>query len=132
MRKEKVITISDKDSRDDGKKFHIIEMPAAQAEKWALRALLVITRSGVDIPEDAASGGMRALAVLGLRSLMGLSFEDAEPLLDEMMGCVQIVEKDITRDLTESDIEEVRTRVRLRKEVLELHLGFSLADGLSQ
>lgn len=128
MRKTKDITISDGESRDNGKTFRITEMPAAQAEKWAMRALLALARSGTDLGDDMAAGGMRTLAVVGLRSLVSLSFDEAEPLLDEMMGCAKIVEKEIVRDLTEDDVEEVRTRIMLRKEILELHTGFSLAD----
>lgn len=132
MRKTADITISEAGSRDAGKTFRITEMPAARAEKWAMRALLALAKSGADLPIDAASGGMQAIAYFGLQALTSLSFADAEPLLDEMMGCVQIVEKAITRPLTDDDIEEVRTRMQLRKAILELHVGFSLADAQSK
>lgn len=114
-------------SRDLGKVFRITEMPASKAEKWAIRALLAVARSGIDIPPELMQGGMRALAFVGVRALSGLSFDDAEPLLDEMMECVQIVESKIVRHPTENDIEEVATRVFLRQQVLDLHVGFSKA-----
>jgi hypothetical protein len=47
-----------------------------------------------------------------------------KPLLDEMFACVQITEPKITRSLTPDDIEEVTTRLKLREEVLQIHLGF--------
>jgi hypothetical protein len=112
-------------SRDLGKKFRITEMPASKAERWAIRALLALAKSGVELPDGALQGGMRVLAYLGLQALTNLNFEDAEPLLDEMMGCVQIVEPKLVRSLTDDDIEEVKTRIMLRQKILELHVGFS-------
>ncbi len=112
-------------SRDVGKTFLITEMPASQAERWAMKALLAVARAGIDLPVGLyEQGSMRTLAVLGLQAVTSIQFEEAEPLLDEMMKCVQIVEQKATRDLTEDDIEEVRTRLLLRRKVLELHVGF--------
>lgn len=131
-RKTEDVTISDKSSRDAGKTFRITEMPPRKAEKWAIRALLATARSGIELPDDIAAGGaMRAIGYVGLRAITGLDFADAEPLLDEMLECVEIVEKKIVRPMTDDDIEEVRTIVLLRQKVLELHVGFSLAAALS-
>lgn len=112
-------------------------MSAAKAERWATRALLAVARSGVDMPDGAAEAGMATLAVIGLRALSFISFEEAEPLLDEMMECVQIIpdpEKNpnFVRQLVEDDIEEVSTRLYLRAEVFELHTGFSMLDMISK
>ncbi|WP_174055459.1 hypothetical protein [Rhizobium rhizogenes] len=129
MRKEIDITITET-GRDLGKTYHIREMPALRAEKWATRAFLAVAKSGVDIGQVGA-GGMQALAILGLEALMKLHFEDAEPLLDEMLECISIKPNPenpaIVRLLMEDDIEEVKTLFQLRKEVLGLHLGFSQA-----
>lgn len=119
-------------SRDLGKTFRITEMPARQAEKWAIRALLAAAKSGIELPDDvAAAGAMRTIGYIGIRAITGLNFDEAEPLLDEMMGCVQIVEKALVRTLTDDDIEEVRTLILLKKKVLELHVGFSMAAVIS-
>ncbi len=80
--------------------------------------------------------GMAALAVVGLRTFAGVAWAEAEPLLDEMMECVQIQPDPKrpevpVRALVEDDIEEVTTRALLKSEVLELHTGFSLAGALS-
>jgi hypothetical protein len=131
-RKTQDVTIDDGESRDNGRTYRITEMAAARAEKWAMRAFLAIAKSGLDVPPDLANGGMRALAFMGLHALTNLSFQDAEPLLDEMMSCVQTVEPSLVRALTSDDIDEVRTRVLLRQKVLELHVGFSLADAVSK
>lgn len=129
MRKTAEVVVSE-EGRDKGKIFVLTEMPASQAEKWAGRALLVAAQSGADIGNVRA--GMAGVAVLGISSILGAKFSDVEPLLDEMFRCVRIkTTSGIVRDLIEDDIEEVETRVRLRQEVLTLHLGFSVAAALS-
>ena len=137
MRKTKTVTVNIK-GRDEGKQFLLTEMPASRIEKWAARALLAVAHSGVEVPEEVTGAGMAALAVVGLRALSGVSFAEAEPLLDEMMGCVQIIPDPahpaIVRRLSpdESDIEEVMTYAFLRGEVFELHTGFSIADAIQK
>lgn len=130
-RKTKSVTIT-ADGRDKGRTYLIEEMSASQAEKWAMRALNAMLQSGVYVPDSVLSQGLAGIAAIGLRGLMGLQFAGAEPLLDEMMACVQIQETHITRKLTEVDIEEVATRLLLRSEVIELHVGFSIAAYLSK
>ena len=127
MRKEAVITI-EANGRDQGKVFHLKEMPASQAERWAMRALLALVRSGVELPDDVASAGMAGVAALGLKAFSGVKFEEIEPLLVEMMECVKAIpdpsKPKMIRDLVETDIEEISTRLRLRAEVFALHTGF--------
>ena len=125
------------EGRDKGKCFFITEMSAAQAEKWAYRALFLAAQAGVDVGNVR---GMAGIAVAGIQAIMGIRFAEVEPLLDEMFSCVQVRPDYANHDpgkalfmraLIETDIEEVMTRVRLREEVLKLHLGFSIADYLS-
>lgn len=127
------VTISDA-GRDKGKVFRITEMDAATAEEWAMRALVILTRAGVDVPADS---GMAGIAIAGLQGLGHLKFEDAKALLDEMFTCIVRVPDPVkhinnTRLLVPDDTEEVGTRIRLRAEVFALHTGFSLADVLSR
>lgn len=134
-RKTKIVTI-DQQGRDKGKHYLITEMSASQAEKWATRAFLALAHSGVEVPQNLVDAGFAGIAVLGLRSLIGLQFEEAEPLLDEMFSCVQFIpdirQQNVVRPIKEEadDLEEVATRVQLRTEVFELHVGFSIADAL--
>lgn len=131
-RREAVVTI-DAEGRDKGKRFKITEMSAAQAERWAIRAFLALAHSGAAVPDDFQEAGMAGVALMGIQSLAGLSFEEAQPLLDEMMECVAYqADATVSRPLVESDIEEVATRLRLRSEVFALHTGFSVADALSR
>lgn len=129
-RKVKDVTITAA-GRDNGKCFRLTEVPATQAEKWGMRAFLALARSGVEVPDNLAAAGLPGLAAVGFRAFTMMSFADAEPLLDEMFGCItRVVDpaKPIyARVLAEDDIEEVATRVFLRGEVIELHTGFSPA-----
>lgn len=124
-------TVSDA-GRDQGKVFVITEMPASQAEKWAIRAFMAAASTGAEIPDDLSAMGMAGLFRLGSEALAKIPFALAEPLLDEMMGCVQIAPSagnpNVVRGLIEDDIEEVATRARLRTQILQLHVGFSAAD----
>lgn len=123
-------------NRDAGKVFLLTEMPASDGERWGFRALLALARAGIEIPEDIANAGMAGVhAVGGLRLNGSLHPEDVEPLLEDMMACVQRIpdpkHPEVIRALVEDDIEEVATRLRLRGEVMQLHLGFSIAGVLS-
>ena len=133
-RRTKLVKITD-EGRDKGKTFLITEMPPSQAEAWAYRALLALANNNVEVPD--ASLGMAALAQVGLRGLSGLPWIVAEPLLKEMMECVQVCPEpknpSFVRPLEPAggdgdyDIEEIATRLKLRKEIFQLHVDFSLA-----
>lgn len=129
-RKTKTVTITD-DNRDHGKTFLITEMPATQAERWAAKALLALTTSGAELPDDVEGAGMAGLATMGLQALSTLRYADVEPLMDEMFTCVQICpdlsNRNVVRPIVEDDIEEVITRLKLRKEILGLHVDFFIA-----
>ena len=127
-RNTKDVTIT-AEGRDKGKVFHLTEMPATQSEKWAFRLFLALSRAGFEVPDDIQAAGMAGIAALGLQSIGKLSWADAEPLIDEMFGCVQVVpdpsRPEVIRRLIESDIEEIGTRMFLRKEIFGLHVSFS-------
>jgi hypothetical protein len=120
-------TVSD-EGRDHGKVFVLSELSAARAESWAMRALLALMASGVQVPEGFERMGMAAMAEIGIRTLSGLKWEVAEPLLAEMWECVQIIPDPskpyVIRRLIDEDTEEITTRVKLRAEVWKLHTGF--------
>ncbi|HHQ6627110.1 TPA: hypothetical protein ACSTL5_003623 [Serratia fonticola] len=130
-RKEIYYTVSGTKGRDEGKMFYIQEMPASQAEAWAIRCALAMTRGGVELPDNFADLGMAGLAKVGLSLLAKVPYEEARPLLDEIMTCVQAVpdpnNKAVKRGLVESDTEEVTTRLKLRGEVFNLHVDFITA-----
>ena len=117
--------------RDNGKTFVITEMAADTAERWAIRALLAMETAGVEIPDGAAEAGIAALAEVGLKAILSMDWKDADPLLTEMMTCVQYEHKEgqPLQGIMEgagSQIEEVKTRLLLRAKVFELHTGFSV------
>lgn len=141
MRKTKTLVIESA-GRDHGKMFHITELPASQSEAWATRALFVMMNCGVEIPDDLLSAGLAGIAAIGIKSLSKVPYELAKPLFDEMMDCIAIV-PDPRQPLVkrgyggvspiiEDDIEEVSTRLQLRKAVLELHMDFFLSAARSK
>lgn len=129
-RKVSIYTISDA-GRDQGKTFQITEMPSAQAEAWALRALLAMVKEGVELPDGYETAGFAALATLGISFVGKLPFETAQVLMEEMFGCIRILpnpnDQSVVRNLIADDIEEVATRVKLRLAVWKLHVDFSKA-----
>lgn len=133
MRKTKLVTVADQ-GRDYGKVYLITEMPASKAEKWAARCFIAMARAGAPLPPNVAEAGIAGLFLTGIQSLAMIEYADAEPLLDEMFGCIQHIpdpaHPEVFRALVESDIEEVGTRVHLRAEVFALHTGFSSAAAL--
>jgi hypothetical protein len=131
-RKTTRITITE-EGRDKGKAFVLTELPADQAERWAIRAMLAMVQSGADISPETMAGGMASFAALGVQALGGVSWEQLEPLLAEMWQCVQyshapnIPLQSITEGVN-SQIEEVATRFALRVAVLQLHMNFFIPE----
>jgi len=116
------------ENRDNGKVFLITEMPASKGESWAFRAILALIANGTELPEGFENSGMSGMAEIGIKALSGLKWEVAEPLLNEMLECVQIIpdptKPHVVRKLFDEDIEEIMTRVKLRMEVWALHTDF--------
>ncbi len=131
MRKELYVTITDP-GRDQGKCFLIREANAVQADKWGIRAMLALNRNGAQIPDEIMKLGLIGVISVGIHKLRGVLWEDLEPLIDEMMSCVEVVptpsQRNVVRKLfiDPNDIEEVSTLSTLRIEVLKLHVDFSL------
>ena len=128
MARNTATIVIDAAGRDHGKVFRLTELPALQAEKWAVRAFLAMSHNGIEIPEDIANSGLAGIAAIGIKAIGAMAFSDAEPLLDEMFTCVSIIpdaaRPNVVRALIADDIEEVGTRFRLRKEVFALHTDF--------
>lgn len=128
-RKTKVVHITD---RGTPKTFLITEASATDAEEWAIRAFLAMADAGVEIPDDIESLGFAGVASVGMKALGKIPYEAAKPLLDRLMGCVQIMpdpnDPRVVRSLIEDDIEDVATRLALRKEVFRLHVDFLTAS----
>ena len=130
MRHTAMYKVTDK-GRDEGKTFLLTEMSARQGEEWAMKVLLALMASNVNLPEGFENLGMAALAQMGLKALTGLKWEVLEPLLAEMFENIEIIpdaaKTHVHRSLIEDDIEEILTRVKLRAEVWNLNMGFLAA-----
>jgi hypothetical protein len=138
----KIATVVISGGRDDGKTFILKEMPASQTEKWATRAFLAIARSGSSAIKDAlnfdfdeanwqSKATICEVATHGISIFGAMDFKEAEPLLDEMFSCITLMPDPskpmVTRSLIEDDIEDVTTRLTLRKEIFKLHVDFFTA-----
>lgn len=134
-RRSKLVTLTD--GRDKGKQFRVHEMFADAGERWAFRALLAISRSGVNVPPGLFENGWAGLAammpylfVIGFQGLSGAKWEELDPLLTEMMECVKFQppggypEQPLGSGLA-LQVEEVKSLLVLRRSVLELHVDFS-------
>ena len=137
-RKTETFTVTE-DGRDKNKTFLLTEWPASKAEAWAIRAVLALGAAKVEVPPgilNEPDGGMAKLTEIGITKLFSLPYKDAWPLLEELIECVQVMpdsrRPQVKRALVEEDIEEVRTRLRLKWEVLKLHVDFSIAGALSE
>jgi hypothetical protein len=115
----------DAKGRDQGKVFVLTELPTADSEEWAGRALFALMNAGVEIPDNIAEAGLAGLAAMGVKAITKLPFDAAKPLLDKMMECVKLQPSPaVTRDLIPDDIEEVSTMLTLRKAIWNLHTDF--------
>jgi len=128
MRKEIEITIED--GRDTGKVFKIVEMGAVQADRWATKALCLFGRAGQNI---SALGKMNIVDLLSAFS--SVQYEEAQPLLDELLACASFkkdgVYVNLKGSMVDATIEEWTTLFRLRVEALKLILGFLEQGGES-
>lgn len=126
MRKTLMVEIEE-DGRDFGKAFKITEMSAYDAERWALQLGFALMNSGADLG-DGEIKTMSDMARVGIFALSKLTYDQAEPLLDKLMACIQTLpdsaNPSISRSVMESDIEEVATRIKLKKHVFDLHCDF--------
>jgi hypothetical protein len=124
--------------RDKGKNFLITEMPAYQAEKWAMRAFLALKGSESQIPLEVKNLGMVGVAIIGINVFLraSVNFQELSPLLDEMFTCVKALpnpqDLNSARSVIEGEILDVPTLGWLRSQVLELHTGFDCAGALSK
>lgn len=116
------------EGRDLGKVFRIVEMPASQSERWGLRTMNAMSKALGGFPPGLLASGMQGLTAVGISAFARAHWDEIEPLMNEMFTCIQIVPNPanpgVVRPLIEDDVEEVSTRVLLRQEVLDLHLGF--------
>jgi len=117
-------------NRDAGKSFLLTEMPALLAERWARHAIAACIRSDLNISDEVARLGMLGFYLVGFQALAGGDVKAVDALMDQMMAQIQIIESPtVTRPLGgDDDIAEVSTVVRLRKGLLELHMGFTFAE----
>lgn len=118
------------ENRDAGKTFVVTEVDAVQAEEWGVRALMALGTSGIQIPQEMLALGVLAIPLVGYQVFMGAKEEAVLPLWREMLpACVQIQHSETNFEpFNRTHVEEVSTLLELRKAILELHTGFTMAE----
>lgn len=121
-------------NRDAGKTFIVTEVDAVQAEEWGLRAMMALGTSGIVVPEDMMALGILAIPLVGYQAFMGAKEEAVLPLWREMLpACVATRHSElVTEPFARHHVEEVSTLLELRKTILELHTGFTMAELVSK
>lgn len=133
----KTITITIKD-RDKDLAFQLTEMPAMKAEKWKIRAIMLLLSSDIEMPQGASieeginqfmAGGAEKL----FKALSKVDVDKAINLFDDMLySCVQLSTQGVNTQLNEaiidSNVEDSSTLTKLRFECLKLHFDF-LGEG---
>ena len=144
MRKSVEVRIGPEGGRDSGKVFLVTEPSATAVEDWGLRALQAMSRNGINVPADIAEGGLGQISAFGLQFIASASGEETKWLMTRLMDCVAYVpdpaRPEVWRGvglresasapvgpLMESDIEEAKTRLRLKLEAFEIMFSFSMA-----
>lgn len=137
MRKSEKIVLND---RGTELTFVIREMPATQAERWLLRAALLLAGAGIlehvtgDNAGEAIGKAGHMLAEKGITALGSVDFEKAEPLLNELLSCCSHIDKSgamqqLTPTLVDGVIQDVRTLFQLQVAAIKVNFGFFLAGG---
>jgi len=153
-RREKIITIQ-KEGRDKGKVFKIIEMPPLQGEFWGLKALQALAQTDVNLPENFFAMPMASLANIGnpnlheegkeengkisfvqklIDAFKKLPIDTMRVLNDEIMEYVKYIPNPKTPSyvqelsVDENSIEEISTYLLIQKELVVLNLGFFMEE----
>lgn len=118
------------ENRDAGKRYVLTEMTALRAERWARRAIGAMSRQELDVREEFGKLGFLGFYLLGLQALAGGDMDAIDGLMDEMLTCIKIQESpEVIRPLGgDGDVWEISTLYLLRKELVELHMGFTFAE----
>lgn len=137
MLTEKIITIEE--GRDMGKTFVVTEMPASKLEKWSARALLALFNGHVPatVAEQARGSNATALAGVVMSGLNGVSWEQVEPLYDELLTYAHRIPDTarpadripLNKNNVDAHIQDMGTLLRLRAAVLEVCFDFFGRDG---
>lgn len=107
-------------------KIRVRTMPAYEAEQWLYRALLALGKGFGGSLGDIQKDHSKLISAIA-----GLKYEDAKPLLDELLACCDIVNGKQTVALTPQNcrlIQSPMTLIRLRLMSAKKNLAF-FTDG---
>lgn len=142
MRKESIITLQD---GDRVLTFAVKQMSAWDLERWIYRAAVQVARAnGEDIAAKSIADAQRAVQSLShdkgsaegaawiVKTIGGLDYEAAMPLLDELLNCCQLIPDasnptmrlSLTKATVDGNISSPFTLTRLRVEAAKLNFSF--------
>lgn len=100
-------------------KFVIRKMGAFSAEAWMIRAGLLLGAEVVQLQNKRDFGDL-------LAALCKVKYEDAKPLLDELLDCCLIEVEGVRKNVTPAlhMVQLPTTLIRLRMEALKANFGF--------
>lgn len=108
-------------SIQDGKRpvnIVIEKMDAYAAESWMIRAGLILGREAVNATDMKDYRGV-------IRALCQVNYEEAKPLLDELLACCSVKVGKLKKRLPSPGlIESPLTLLKLRVEALRANFGF--------
>lgn len=109
--------------RDHGKKFVVTEMDPRAGYRWASRLLFAILNSGGDVSPEILNAGLAGVARMGIAAALKIPHDVAEPLMDDLLGCVEVLtDNGLQRQIMSGDIEEILTIFRLQVAAWNLHI----------
>lgn len=119
------ITINDAGTDRD---FRITRMSGLDAEQWLIRAFLVVGKN-TDLTKVGGDGASL------VQALLSVSYEDAKGLLDDLLGCVKLVNGEQLISLRDTRaaalVKSPLTFLRLRVEAARLNFDFLAGGGAS-
>jgi hypothetical protein len=131
MRKESTIFLEDGGNKLE---FKIMAMPATKGHEFLVRALLLLGSSGADYSGEASlEGAAGYLNSQGLKALSRIDFEQAKPLLGDLLSCCTrvnresggvVMQKLDSPGTIDSIISDPRTIFQLQVEAFKVNFGF--------
>lgn len=124
MLKNKTIKINK--GRDSGKTFIVKEMPIIQADRLAMKIIHAVAGAGFDVNAINPSLGALALTQITLDVIGRIPEHQFIEISGELLSCVSIVPQggDARPLDIDTDIKDVMTLMRLRKEAIAIHVDF--------
>ncbi len=117
-----IVTI-EAEGRDAGKVFRVSPMSIAQTTRWVLAVVAALSRGGLELQEG------NDLAIRLLKAIVRAPDKEVMRLANELFSSIRFIpdpgNPTRSRPVTDDDMEEVATRLILRRAAIMLSLDLS-------